>query len=185
MDLARPGFATPPAERVKWRAVFAFLENIGTMEMIIVAIAALLVFGKRLPEVASQAGTALARFKRDLTKTWDDTGMEREIRKLREVLPKDMSVSDVARLAAERMEKRIRENVAEAAPPESVEPKTVDAPTKIEPSDSPTAPPSLEAPPEVPPGSSSSSMPTPDASPTHGVDPAKHFGPPNSIPREG
>ena len=165
--------------------MFAFLENIGTFELLIVGVAALLVFGKRLPEVASQAGTALARFKRDLNKTWDDTGMEREIRKLKEVLPKDMSVTDMARLAAERMEKRIRENVAEAAKPESFEPKTVDAPTKFESSDSPTAPPSPEAPPEVSPGSSSSNMPTPDASPTHGVDPAKHFGPPNSVPREG
>src|SRR5439155_24095995 len=132
----RPGKLAP--------RVFAFLEHIGTFELLIVGIAALLVFGKRLPEVASQAGTALARFKRDLSKTWDDTGMEREIRKLKEALPKDMSVSDVARIAAERMEKRIRENVAEAEKPESSEPQPVESPTRSEP-DSTTAAPAAPA----------------------------------------
>ena len=151
--------------------MFAFLENIGTFEL--------------LPEVASQAGTALARFKRDLSKTWDDTGMEREIRKLKEALPKDMSVSDVARIAAERMEKRIRENVAEAEKPESSEPQPVESPTRSEPDSTTAAPaaPATEPPPGAP-GPASADAPASEAPSTSGVDPAKHFGPPNRVPRE-
>ena len=43
--------------------VFAFLGGIGPMEMMIVGVIALLLFGKRLPEVARSLGKSVSEFK--------------------------------------------------------------------------------------------------------------------------
>jgi len=45
----------------------------GPMEMIIIAIIALLVFGKRLPEIARGLGKSLTEFKRGVNEIQEDT----------------------------------------------------------------------------------------------------------------
>lgn len=90
--------------------VVAIFDNIGTVEMMIVAVAALLLFGKRLPEVASQAGATLTKFRRGLDSAIQDSGVEQELRKIKSAMP-DMSVKDVARVAARRLEDRLRETI--------------------------------------------------------------------------
>ena len=54
---------------------FAFLEFLGTTEMLVIAVVALIVFGPRkLPEIGRTVGKSLAEFKRaseDFKRTWE------------------------------------------------------------------------------------------------------------------
>lgn len=87
----------------------ALFDNLGGAELVIAAVAALLVFGRRLPEVASQAAQQIGKFKRGLDDAWRQSGVEKEIRDIKNVIPRDLSVTGVARQAARRFEERIAE----------------------------------------------------------------------------
>jgi len=50
----------------------AFLGSLGPWEVIAIAVVALLLFGKRLPEVARSAGQAVVKFKQGLQGVEDD-----------------------------------------------------------------------------------------------------------------
>jgi Sec-independent protein translocase protein TatA len=92
--------------------VFAIFEDIGMGEVLLIGIVGVLLFGKRLPEVASQAGAQLVKFRRSLQQVKAETGMDQEVRKiqrtLEEAIPRDLSVGEVARLASARVEERLR-----------------------------------------------------------------------------
>jgi sec-independent protein translocase protein TatA len=45
---------------------FAFLQNMGTMELLIIAMVSLLVFGNRLPSVMRSLGKSVTEFKKGL-----------------------------------------------------------------------------------------------------------------------
>jgi sec-independent protein translocase protein TatA len=97
--------------------MLALLDNIGFGELMLVLVVALLVFGKRLPEVAGQAGSQLAKFKRSLEDLRHESGidnevrrMQKEIRNVRDVIPRDLSIGDMARIASTEMEKRLQAN---------------------------------------------------------------------------
>ncbi len=51
---------------------FAFLQNMGTMELLIVAMVSLLVFGNRLPSVMRSLGKSVTEFKKGLAGIEDD-----------------------------------------------------------------------------------------------------------------
>ena len=181
--------------------MFALLDNLGTPEIILCAVAALLVFGRRLPEVAAQAGQTLSKFRKGLDSAIQESGVEKEIQKIKQALPTDMSVRDVARAATRRVEDRMRELAADANKLEkevttSLTP-TIDAETSV-PSDTATTN-SSDAQEARPRSDSTSSTGAPsnrnDAQTTEppppikprandGIDPAKNFGPPGSVPRE-
>ena len=114
--------------------MFAFIDNLGGTELLIVLVAALLVFGKRLPQVAGDAARQMAKLRRSLDEAWRDTGMEKEIAQVRRdldaAIPRDLSIGDMARAASAEMDKRIRTIEAEA--------KNVDAPPKELPPPPPT-----------------------------------------------
>jgi len=103
----------------------ALIGNLDTGELVIVMLVAVLIFGRRLPEVASQAGRQIVKLRRSLDSAWRDTGMEREIREVRrniqEAIPRDLSIGEMARLASAEMDKRVRANeeAARAALPEA------------------------------------------------------------------
>jgi len=86
--------------------VFAIFEDIGMSEILVIGIFGVLLFGKRLPEVASQAGQQLVKFRRSLQQVKAESGMDQEVRKiqrtLEEAIPRDFSVGEVARLASAR-----------------------------------------------------------------------------------
>jgi len=51
---------------------FAFFQNIGGMELLIVAFVALLVFGNRLPSVMRSLGKSVTEFKKGLSGIEDE-----------------------------------------------------------------------------------------------------------------
>jgi Sec-independent protein translocase protein TatA len=110
--------------------LFAFIDNLGGTELLLVFVAALLVFGKRLPQVAGDAAKQMAKLRRSLDEAWKDTGMEKEIQQVRRdldaAIPRDLSIADMARAASAEMDKRIRVNEAETAkqaePPKELSP---------------------------------------------------------------
>lgn len=102
--------------------MLAFIDNLGGTELLIVMLAALLVFGKRLPQVAGEAAKHVSKLRRSLDEAWRDTGMQQEIRAMKRdldtVIPRDLSIGDMARIASAEMDKRIRTN-EEANRPEA------------------------------------------------------------------
>jgi TatA/E family protein of Tat protein translocase len=68
----------------------ALIGNIGMPELIIIAIVALLIFGKRLPEVGKSLGRGIVEFKRGLA----DTGVGREVESVRGAMEDAMSGGD-------------------------------------------------------------------------------------------
>lgn len=93
--------------------MLGLIDNLGFGEFMIVAVVALLVFGKRLPHVAGQAGAQLARLRRSLDTLWRETGVAREIRsvqnELHDVVPRNLSLGEMARMASADIQKSLRE----------------------------------------------------------------------------
>ena len=192
--------------------MIALFDNLGTFELILCGVAGLLVFGRRLPEVASQAGATLAKFKRSLDGAVQDSGVEQELRKIKEALPTDVSMRDVARAAARKMEDRMRElgeapqldATTTATPaPDATSTSTATPITPASNAPSPTAQAPTASPATNVPatqanatgttprrgdtfgaGVSKDDSPSPPPRRSDGVDPARHFGPPGSIPRD-
>jgi len=51
---------------------FAFLPNLGTTELLIIAFVSLLIFGNRLPSVMRSLGKSVTEFKKGLSGSDDD-----------------------------------------------------------------------------------------------------------------
>jgi Sec-independent protein translocase protein TatA len=92
--------------------MLAIFDNLGFFELMIVLVAAILIFGKRLPEVASQAGQQLVKFRRSLEQIKTETNIDNEIRKIQRdiqsAVPRDLSMGEMARIASAEIEKRMR-----------------------------------------------------------------------------
>jgi sec-independent protein translocase protein TatA len=52
--------------------MLAFLQNIGWPELLVIGIIALVIFGKRLPEVGRSLGRGIVEFKKGLRETGND-----------------------------------------------------------------------------------------------------------------
>lgn len=97
--------------------MFALIGNLDSMELVVVLIAAILIFGRRLPQVAAQAGAQLGKLRRTLDTAWKDSGadhevreMQRSIESIRDAVPRDLSAGSVARLAANEFQRRVERN---------------------------------------------------------------------------
>lgn len=62
--------------------MLGFIENFQLSEGILIAIVAVLIFGKRLPQVAGQAAGHVGRARRALNELWRESGLEEEMRKV-------------------------------------------------------------------------------------------------------
>jgi len=106
----------------------AFL-NLGFSEVVLIAIVAILVFGKRLPEVATQTFKQVAKVRRGLDDLRRETGIDRELHEVRGAF------QDLARQATmpppypggtawrDKPEPRLVEPEAEAAKPAAALPE--------------------------------------------------------------
>jgi len=114
----------------------------------LLGVAGVLLFGKRLPEVASQAGAQLVKFRRSLQQVKAESGMDQEVRKIQrvieEAIPRDLSVGEVARMASARVQERIesasKESEGAATPPEASPPKPETGPAPGGPGGAPAEP---------------------------------------------
>ncbi len=52
--------------------ILAFFQNLGWPELMIIGVIALLIFGKRLPEVGRSLGRGIVEFKKGLSDTGED-----------------------------------------------------------------------------------------------------------------
>lgn len=71
--------------------VLAFFPSIGPPELVVIGIVALLIFGRRLPEVGRSLGKSFVEFKKGLKDTGDEL---KEIKSDAEKSAKDASASD-------------------------------------------------------------------------------------------
>ncbi|MFT4538895.1 MAG: Sec-independent protein translocase protein TatA [Planctomycetota bacterium] len=88
-------------------AVLALIGNFDFTEVVVVAATSLILFGKRLPEVAMRAATQFMKVRRAVTKMWREAGLEDELRRVkREVdsanLPKFTSPQKAVKDATRR-----------------------------------------------------------------------------------
>jgi Sec-independent protein translocase protein TatA len=97
----------------------AFL-NLGVQEIVILAVIAILVWGRRLPEVAGQAAGAVQRMRRSLDDLRRETGIDREIQNARravdEAVPRGVRTLDVRREARKLVEEATRPAPVDEAP---------------------------------------------------------------------
>lgn len=99
--------------------MLGLIDNLGFGEFMIVAVVALLVFGKRLPQVAGQAGAQIGKLRRAIDTLWRETGVEREIRsvqrEMQNVIPRGLSIGEMARMASEDVQRSLRESESHGA----------------------------------------------------------------------
>lgn len=104
----------------------ALLGNLTLMELGLVLLAAIMIFGKNLPQVAAQAFAQFNRARRAMREMWRETGLEEEIRKVerdmrraKANLPTSLDPATLARQATARW---IEEDDAEDAREETSDP---------------------------------------------------------------
>jgi Sec-independent protein translocase protein TatA len=134
--------------------MLALIGNLDGGELVIIVVVAVLIFGRRLPEVAGQAAGMVGRLRRTLESLWQETGIDHEVRKVRREmerfereLPRDLSPGAMARRATERIWNEGREDVPPPAVEGGKETDTASAPGSAEP-----ATPRIDALPAAPPG---------------------------------
>ena len=107
----------------------ALLFNLHSSELIIIALVAILVFGRRLPEVVAQAAHGLGRLRAGLEKMRQDTGIDRELREVQRNVNQGLEhvrARDLQRAAQERflsesgIDEATRRDIAEATDVEAV-----------------------------------------------------------------
>lgn len=105
--------------------MIAFFQNIGLPETIVIAVLAILIFGRRLPEVAARAAVQVQRMRRGLADLRRETGIDAEMRAARRAIegavPRltDFEESAQGPRPAAPAEKREDQPPDDAAPPRS------------------------------------------------------------------
>ena len=109
--------------------MLAFFGNLAPSEVLVLAVIAVLVFGKRLPEVAGRGYTQLRRWRQSLDQLRRETGIDRELHNIK------YQVDDAARRARiedDLAEARAREAETAQAVERRTEPMTSDEEEEVE-----------------------------------------------------
>jgi Sec-independent protein translocase protein TatA len=95
--------------------MIALIFNAGWMELMLVAVIAVLVFGRDLPHVAAKAFVHLQRLRRGVQQVWRDTGISQEMRNLSRQLEENERKARVPLESARRIQTELREQVEKPA----------------------------------------------------------------------
>jgi Sec-independent protein translocase protein TatA len=109
--------------------MLALFQNIGPLEILVIVVVAVLIFGQDLPQAASKAYLQLRKLRGAVDDLRRDSGIERELRDI---------------------ERRVREAEWEARRVERPAPRALGAPAAPAPAPPPTPPPAAENTPEPP-----------------------------------
>ena len=99
----------------------ALLGNLDFMEIVIIGAGALMIFGKRLPEVAVRLATQVAKLRRSVTQVWRDAGMEEELRKVKRTIEHELPNTAQGGYQARNVMRDIEAKI-QAPPPAREEP---------------------------------------------------------------
>ena len=103
--------------------MLAFIFNFGTLEIVLVGIVAVLVFGRNLPAVAVQAAGAVAKMRRSLADLRRQTGIDEELRNVRRTIntavPDEIRRMDVREIVRRQVEDAARKAEDEGEDEES------------------------------------------------------------------
>ena len=91
--------------------MLALFGPLGATEMIVIAIVAILVFGKNLPEVIGQVAAFVARARRSLTDLRRETGIDREIREARRAVEETVPNIGEWKSPSRALDRRVREAI--------------------------------------------------------------------------
>lgn len=128
-------------------AMLGLFGNLSMSEALVVVVLAVLIFGRRLPEVAVQAMRGFHRLRRSLEDLRRETGVDAELREMRRTLrevEREAHVEDPLRMPSEPRRERARGFLPRETPP---------LPAPQEPRAEPAAS-SVVLPPEPPPQAS-------------------------------
>jgi len=88
--------------------MLAFIFNFGTLEIVLVGVVAVLVFGRNLPTVAVQAAGVVAKMRRSLADLRRQTGIDEELRNVRRTIntavPDEVRRMDVREIVRRQVE---------------------------------------------------------------------------------
>ncbi|MFO1011275.1 MAG: hypothetical protein U1F29_14515 [Planctomycetota bacterium] len=170
----------------------ALIGNLDTTELIVVVVAAVLVFGRRLPQVAAQAGAQIGKLRRQLDTAWKDSGVDKEVREvqrsiesIRDAVPRDLSAGAIARTAANEFQRRVEVNQQreETAASTASAAEAANAPSSTTPASSASTPsPSTTAPTSSAGSTPGSIAAEPDSAAVGGPFVVERRGPPFPIP---
>jgi len=96
--------------------VLALIGNLDLMEIVVIGAGALMIFGRRLPEVAIRAATQIAKLRRSVAQVWREAGMEEELRKVRRNIEQDMPSTSHPGYAADRAFREIETKLKQPEP---------------------------------------------------------------------
>lgn len=91
--------------------MLALIFNAGWMELMLIAVIAVMVFGRDLPHVAAKAFVHLQRLRRGVQQVWRETGISQEMRNLSRQLEENERKARAPLDNARRIQAELREQV--------------------------------------------------------------------------
>lgn len=92
--------------------MLALIFNAGWMELMLIAVIAVLVFGRDLPQVAAKAFVHLQRLRRGVQQVWRETGISQEMRNLSRQLEENDRNARAPLEKARRLQAELRDQVS-------------------------------------------------------------------------
>lgn len=103
--------------------MLAFLSNLGMTELLVIAVIAVLIFGKNLPQAASKAYMQARKLRNAVDDLRRDSGIEREIRNIeRNMREAEWEMRKLENQTRTELGAVTRARPAEASPPSTPEP---------------------------------------------------------------
>ena len=103
--------------------MLAVLSNLGLPELLVIAVIAVLIFGKNLPQAASKAYMQARKLRNAVDDLRRDSGIEREIRNIeRNMREAEWEVRKLESQTRSELKAVPRARPAEASPPSAAEP---------------------------------------------------------------